>query len=213
MEGNILTFGEELSQSQSGPRFRGLGLVLAFVAGLVLGWVVIGWWLWPMRWTNAEPWHLRSEHQRAYVALVAERYGRTGEAPRAREALDDWDAEDLGRLLAAMQSQADTSDERQRLAALAEVVVPPEEEAARTEAESLMSKKGFMVGIFLSVSPLLLAVILAVSPLMRGEGLVTEEPSGQGMGQAAAKLEEEFDKLLSGEEEEKWGYEWPDFKN
>jgi hypothetical protein len=191
------------ARSRSGPRSYSARLVFAFVVGLVLGWVVIGWWLWPVRWTNSEPWDLRPEHQRTYVALVAESYWRTGDVARAREALDGWDDEGLARLLATMMSQASTPEERQRLADLAEALALPEtQEGGLT---SLLDQRTIVLSALVSALPLVLAIILAVSPLLR-KGYHLNKLGG--VGSAAAELEGEFERLLAGEEEEDWGYQW-----
>ncbi len=30
-------------------------VLLSLLAGLLVGWLVIGWWLWPVQWTGALP--------------------------------------------------------------------------------------------------------------------------------------------------------------
>lgn len=191
---------------QSGWRSQGTRLVLAFVVGLVLGWGVIGWWLWPVRWTNSEPGHLRPEYQRIYVTLVAESYWRTGDVAQVREALGGWDDEGLARLLATMRSDASTLEERQRLTGLAEALALPEIQAG--ELTSLLDQRTVVLSALLSALPLVLAIILAVSPLLRDGLGESEVLPKQGVGSAAAELEEDLEKLLTGEEEEGWGYEW-----
>jgi hypothetical protein len=194
------------SQLYAGPQRA--SLVLAFVAGLLLGWIVVGWWLWPVRWTNSEPWDLRPEYQRTYVALVAESYGQTRDVARAREALDGWDHGSLARLLAEMETQVPTLEERQRLADLADALALPEVQGV--ELASLLNHKAIILSALLSALPLVLAIILAVSPLMRNGTRKAEELPAQGVGGAVAELEEEFERLLAGEEGEDWGYRWPE---
>lgn len=196
------------SRSRSWFRSRSQNalLVLAFAVGLVLGWVVIGWWLWPVRWTNSEPWHMRPEYQRTYVALVAESYQQTGDVAQARGALDGWDDEGLARLLATMRSDVSTLEERQRLTDLREALGLPEVEEG--ELTSLLDQRTVVLSALLSALPLVLAIILAVSPLLRDGVRESEGLPRQGVGSAAAELEDDFEKLLAGEEEEGWGYEW-----
>jgi hypothetical protein len=193
---------------QSGSRswFQGTRLVLAFVVGLVLGWVVIGWWLWPVRWINSEPEHLRPEYQRIYVAWVAEIYRQTGDVAQAREALGGWDDEGLAGLLATMRSDASTLEERQRLTDLAEALGLPE--THDSELTPLLDQKTAVLSALLSALPLVLAIILAVSPLLREGAGESEGLPRHGVGSAATELEEDLERLLTGEEEEGWGYEW-----
>jgi len=110
-------------------RIRALPLpvvALVFLAGLLLGWLVIGWWLWPVDWIDADPWDLRVEHQERYVALVAKNYAQAGNADQAREAIAGWDDQALADLLAAMQAKTPDLTAGQRLADLASVLDLPE---------------------------------------------------------------------------------------
>ena len=99
--------------------FRRPIIGLVFAVGLLLGWLVIGWWLWPVEWGNTDPWDLRLKHQRKFVSLVAEEYWQTKDVSQAAEALAGWDVEALANLLATMQCQTCGSQESQQFAALA----------------------------------------------------------------------------------------------
>ncbi|MCS6843872.1 MAG: hypothetical protein NZ528_06045 [Caldilineales bacterium] len=46
----------------------------AFLAGLLLGWIVLGWWLFPVEWTNATPRDLRPADQQMFLRTVAEAF-------------------------------------------------------------------------------------------------------------------------------------------
>jgi hypothetical protein len=48
--------------------------IAAGVLGLILGWFVIGWWLWPVVWTDGEPEHLRADLKEDYLRLVIDSY-------------------------------------------------------------------------------------------------------------------------------------------
>ena len=87
------TRGGSLKDLSRGSRHYLLGLT--FVTGLLLGWLVIGWLLWPVQWTNSAPWHLDREHQKTYISLVAQNYWWTKELQQTRDALVGWDDEAL----------------------------------------------------------------------------------------------------------------------
>lgn len=175
---------------------RGTLLGLVFLAGLLLGWVVIGWWLWPVKWTNSEPWLLRPEHQRTFVGLVADDYWHTRDVSRARQALAGWDDEALTNLMATMQSQASSPEECQHLAALADALaLPNPEESLLT---SLLNHKILILSAVLSAAPLVAAIALAVSPLMR-RGVKKHK---RLLGQGVEDLEEELEQLLAQEKEQ-----------
>ena len=100
--------------------------LIALIGGLVLGLLLglaMGWWLWPVRWTNATPGHLRSDFQGAYVRWIAEQYAENGDLDQARARLGaaHWEegqlAETLERLALAAGGQ-----EAVRLRALAQAL-------------------------------------------------------------------------------------------
>ncbi len=142
---------------------RRLLLGLAFLVGLILGWIVIGRWLWPAN-RNADPWDLRRQHQANYVSLVAEDYWRSKDALFAKDSLAGWDQEELTDLLAEMASQAPSSEERQRLTTLAKVLQLPDYRVSLVT--SVLLSKGILLSFVLSVSPLIVALVVVVSPLI-----------------------------------------------
>jgi len=48
--------------------------ISGFVLGLIIGLPILGWWLWPVRWVNAEPRHLRSDLKIDYLCMVIDSY-------------------------------------------------------------------------------------------------------------------------------------------
>jgi hypothetical protein len=114
----------ELSMPPTRPK---LGWVLlAFAGGLFLGWLLIGWWLWPVQWANASPWDLQRRHQENFVSLVAAQYWQSNDVEQAGEALAGWDDEALSSLLTTMESEAPSAEVSQQLTALREALALPE---------------------------------------------------------------------------------------
>ena len=74
------------------PHLRLLGV---FVLGLLVGWFVLGWWIWPVRWTNTDPWDLREEHQIHFLMFLAEDYWYNADIRQVQKALDGWDRQAL----------------------------------------------------------------------------------------------------------------------
>lgn len=119
---------------------KGPVIALAFMAGLLLGWVVLAWWFQSSGQGDANPWDLRPEYQRKFISLVAEDYWRSNDVSQAKEALAGWDDEALNDLLAEMQGQASSSQERQQLAALAGALrLPGYEAPSSTGKASLLA--------------------------------------------------------------------------
>lgn len=74
---------------------------MAFIVGLLIGLVVLGWGLWPVQWTDAGPQHLAEADQAQFVRNVADLYSFQGDQQRVREALGGWGGDAVACQLAA----------------------------------------------------------------------------------------------------------------
>jgi len=63
-------------------------LVLAFVAGLVIGLPILGWWIWPVQWVDAEPRDLRADLKQDFLCLVVDSYAANGDVPLAMQRME-----------------------------------------------------------------------------------------------------------------------------
>ncbi len=50
--------------------------ILALIAGLVIGLVVLGWGIWPVQWVDAAPSQMQNEYKRDYLCMVIDSYVR-----------------------------------------------------------------------------------------------------------------------------------------
>ena len=48
--------------------------IAAFIVGLFIGLVILGWWLWPVQWYDASPSDLRPDAQQDYVCMMIDSY-------------------------------------------------------------------------------------------------------------------------------------------
>jgi hypothetical protein len=55
-----------------------MAAALGFVVGLFIGLVVLGWGVWPVHWTNADPSSLRPDLQEDYLRMTIDSYVRNG---------------------------------------------------------------------------------------------------------------------------------------
>lgn len=147
-------------------RSRRLLVTAVFVSGLILGWIVIGRWLWPAN-RNADPWELRERHQMTYINLVAQDYARTGDVLRARRSLEGWDEEALTDLMVEMATRAASPQERQHLTALARALQLTDYQIA--VATNFFLNKGVVFSFMLSASPLVAAMAMVIAPLFKQE--------------------------------------------
>ena len=97
----------------------GLAALVAFIAGLLIGLVVLGWWLFPVQFTGADPAALLPQYQAAYIRNAAELYSFDNNQEKLRSSLSGWGGDALACELA--QASADPGD-RARLVAAATIV-------------------------------------------------------------------------------------------
>lgn len=119
-------------------------VVLAFLLGVLVGLVVLGWGLWPVRWTDADPADLREIHKASYLQTIADSYALTADAEAAHARLEALmvPGEDDSSLAAQLQTlvkarlDAGRADEALRLQGLASaVILPPIPTPAPTDAQ------------------------------------------------------------------------------
>ncbi len=58
--------------------------VLGLLVGLFLGLVILGWWLFPVRWENASQADLRADAKVTYLRTCIDAYGYNGDSARAK---------------------------------------------------------------------------------------------------------------------------------
>ena len=68
-----------------------LTAVIAFIVGLVIGWFVIGWGLWPVEYINSDPASLDPSYKATYIETTAVAYGATGNSVVVTNAFRGWD--------------------------------------------------------------------------------------------------------------------------
>ena len=173
-------------------------VVIAFVLGIVLGLVVLGWYVWPVRWTNAAPADLSPTHQVAYLQMVADSYGLTPDAGLARARLEalktpgEQDADLLVRVdaEATKQAAAGNVEGAARLRRLASEVIPqpvgPGVTPATQPSATTSSQILRIVAILFFLLLLGAGIVLLLMQLQRKESLRRRRQSGAGESTAKA---------------------------
>lgn len=59
--------------------------IASFVIGIFIGLVVLGWWLWPVKWVDAGPNDLRGEYQETYLRMAIDSYTLNQDAVAAQQ--------------------------------------------------------------------------------------------------------------------------------
>lgn len=152
-----------------------IGSVAGLVVGCFLGWIVLGWLVFPVTWTNADPWDLRPEQEEAYILLVAESYGVNSDAQLAQERMAGFDKGELGDMLAKLieeNQQAGKSDTKRQLQYLSmaleispSVSTPSTEPTAATVTARVTSSVRSLVPIC-GLALVLLVVVAVISVIV-----------------------------------------------
>jgi hypothetical protein len=58
--------------------------IAGLVIGLIIGWFVIGWGLWPVQWTDASPQQLRDDLKVDYMRMAIDSYAQNQDANQAQ---------------------------------------------------------------------------------------------------------------------------------
>ena len=62
----------------------GVAVAIGFVIGLIIGLPVLGWWLYPVQWTDAAPQHLRQDVKVDYLRMSIDSYSVNHDAGLAQ---------------------------------------------------------------------------------------------------------------------------------
>ncbi len=149
-----------------------LTVVGAFAAGLLIGWWVLGWWLWPVQWTNALPMDLLPAYRDTYVVGVAYALQVTGDVEQARRSMEalGTGAEQRQALDSAMASYPACIEPLSVLGQALQVPPPPRRPVAASEGGS------WLRSLLLSAA-LVVAIGLAIFALQRSGRLPQRWPN------------------------------------
>jgi hypothetical protein len=140
--------------------------ILGLIVGLIIGWFVIGWGIWPVEFTNADPTYLTDAYKSEYFCMAAQSFLKTGDAVQAKtriESLREYGQDKLNVLLPPECGL--TIGEIEQLksalgAAQTEAPIPGEVEAPEDEASSPIGGNLVLVALSLCGATLLFGGVL-----------------------------------------------------
>jgi hypothetical protein len=143
--------------------------IVCLVVGWLVGWIVFGWLIWPVSWTDADPYDLRQEHKETYISMVADSYVINLDRELAEERMAGFEEEESrATLVALIEKREDVGDTegaqnlRELAAALGvslEGVVP----APEATPQPLGARISSLALSFLPVCGVLTVVVLIVA--------------------------------------------------
>jgi hypothetical protein len=155
--------------------------IAAFVGGLLIGLVVLGWWIWPVQWTDAGPADLREEYKESYLRMAIDSFTVNQDATIAQQRIADV-GENADELLAEISAdpQSQSSESIQAFILFAggqPIMATPTAAGTPSAARSLLP--------WLCVITLVLAGALVVLFLVRNRSLRTILPPRREAAPAA----------------------------
>jgi hypothetical protein len=147
-----------------------IGFVVGLVVGVIIGLPILGWWVFPVEWYDADPFDLRQQYQEAYINMLADSYTLNTNVSLARQRVEGWDPKELGQIIGQLQAKASDGAQVQRLDNLAAAlgvqaeVVPPEL-AVQPPTTSTLRRLLPIIGIVLAAALVIAGVMVGMSLL------------------------------------------------
>ncbi len=180
-----------------------IAVALAFIIGLVVGWLVLGWVLFPVAYTNADPWDLNPAAKAMWVTTVADAFSANHDVNLARQRLRGFSNEEVATILKqeiAVRNQAGQANQAANLQQFASALglnlaaaparttpgAAPTPAAAASGGGGLGSLLLPILGILVILAVVILGVILYMR--MKANRLVTSVSGGKA--KAATRIEE-----------------------
>ena len=121
---------DDIREQLNKPLWVGIS---SFIVGLLIGLVVLGWWLWPVQWTDAGPSDLRPEYQETYLRMAIDSYTLNQDAAIAQQRIAEV-GENSAEILANIAADPGTQNTDSIQAFMLFSGTEPVEEAGEVEA-------------------------------------------------------------------------------
>ncbi len=177
-----------------------LWLAAAFAVGLLIGWIVLGWWLFPVNWTDANVQDLRQEVRYQYLSLVADSYLVNGDLGLAGERLQQWTpqqaVDELNAAASTLAAAGKTAQAQnlQTLAAALATTLTPEAQPTPPPETSTTTRDLWSILLLLGVIVLGIGVGVFIYILTGRRSAQPVPKVTQSTPQAPYRIEDEFGK-------------------
>jgi len=165
--------------------------VIAFVLGLVIGLVVLGWGLWPVQWSDAAPKHLRLDLQEDYLRMALDSYARTPDEALANRVIDGLGKENAVKLLGIVADQYNGKldpkavDAYKNLLGVGAAPLPQATTTATTTKPGGSMNLTVVLGLMCALT-LIIGGILVYLFFFRGKSLTNRQPAGEAAARSVA---------------------------
>ena len=138
--------------------------IAGLIIGILIGLIVLGWWLWPVKWTNASPEQLQKDYQADYLRMTIDSYIKNQDAQTAK-ARWDYLGTKAADVLASVKNEPLKLKTEEISAFEKAALAKP---AAETPAEEEKGGFPWIILVLLCVVTLLIAGAIIVFVLFRG---------------------------------------------
>ena len=156
-----------------GGRKAVIALFVGLIIGIIVGLPILGWGLWPVKWTDADPYDMRVDHKQEYVAMVVDSYALNRDADLAKKRLAGWNPNEVNEILGKLRAgyvatdrdvEAENVDDLTAVLRLGTTATPPAQPTATGElavsaGKSLASR---LLPFCIVLMVLILVVVIAV---------------------------------------------------
>jgi len=168
--------------------------VVGLVVGLFIGLVILGWWLFPVQWTNAAPADLREDARDDYMRMAIDSYALNANAELAKKRWDELGETGTETLQNVQSNPGEQNPDSIQAFATAVQASTPEGEVPAEEGGSNLT----LLLVMCVVTVLLAGALAAYFLLRQGRSTGTVSPAAQA--QEVSKQMERTDYAALGEE-------------
>ena len=155
-----------------------VGFLVGLVVGLIIGLPILGWYVFPVKWYDTDPWDLRQEYKEAYISMLADSYTLNTNVALARQRVAGWAPEDLAQVIAQLKAKASDDAQIQRLDNLAAVLGVRRLVAAPTPTPQPQATSA-LVRRVIPIVGIILAGVLVIGGAMVGLSALRGRPSAE----------------------------------
>ncbi len=155
--------------------------VAGLIVGCVLGWMLLGWVVFPVSWTDADPYDLREQHKQVYLSMVADSYALNMDPALARERVAGFDEQEISQLLGTLIDEREAAgdpaganrlrDLTGALGVSVEPAAPTPEATPQSRAARITSlARAFLpiCGVVIVLLLIVVVIIIVVPRFLRG---------------------------------------------
>ncbi|MBN1149120.1 MAG: hypothetical protein JXA78_17810 [Anaerolineales bacterium] len=173
--------------------------LIGLVVGTIFGLIVLGWWLWPVKWVNSQPEHMSFDAKVEYLRMAIEAYGQNGDTAKAQARFLALGSDSSEVLTYVTQNLEGTPTELVSNFSNAVATTTPTPEPKTSSLSKILSILLPLLCVLLLVAAAILVYVFIIRGRVRGQGVSPPSPAMQA--EEARKAAAYTDYAASGAEQ------------